>query len=209
MRPASTLMALLPLVWLLLGAGTAASMNLTMTTPSQPRCFAGEIGGGVCEVKVYTACQTQSGEPDADKRKLKATRGMGDDDEPEPFPIPAPGVGKQQLFESGIPTDSIVTRHFAIGECAQRVSEAYHRNSIQYPGYEAAYRQCFKRVSSMGSQRQSLQSRNAAQRSRPLRVMHLKEPHHARSHRPYSRPRSRLRDCQRHRAGPKIDRRRA
>ena len=94
----------------------------------------GEIGGGVCEVKVYTACQTQSGEPDADKRKLKATRGMGDDDEPEPFPIPAPGVGKQQLFESGIPTDSIVTRHFAIGECAQRVSEAYHRNSIQYRG---------------------------------------------------------------------------
>ena len=134
MGPASTLMALLPLVWLLLGAGTAASMNLTMTTPSQPRCFAGEIGGGVCEVKVYTACQTQSGEPDADKRKLKATRGMGDDDEPEPFPIPAPGVGKQQLFESGIPTDSIVTRHFAIGECAQRVSEAYHRNSIQYRG---------------------------------------------------------------------------
>ena len=107
MRYMGRLMALFPLAWFLLGSGPAAGMCVPSHMPyrmcpempnaSQPRCFAGAVGGEICVIEIYTVPQSDldANEPELDYRKLTFNlRGLDDDDDPEPFPIPAPGVGR-------------------------------------------------------------------------------------------------------------------
>ena len=97
----------LALAWFLLSSGTVAGMcapNYLVLCPepyrqmpnaSQPRCYAGEVGGEVCVIEVYATPQSDLDGDEQEHQKLSVDlRRLDDDDDPEPFPIPAPGVGK-------------------------------------------------------------------------------------------------------------------